>query len=270
MAIKKVLTTDLFNQYTTEQIKPYVDNKSAASDTKIAAEKTRAEAAESTLTTAISTETTRATTKETELTTTINTLNTAAVKVTGEQTIGGNKTFTNDVKINGELKVSSSGIKIDDSDGGYYIICYDNDQEGLGTEAKFHFYADVISDSDLVLSGDLTDGTNSISVANICSKSAVSVSNTGTATDEISYITVNGVEKKIASGSTTKNSSPQVRTSPIYGSADMDTYYQISEYGEVWRADVLGPNKTTTDTFNTFLNSSVIRHTFDFTNHNYY
>lgn len=29
MAIKKVLTTDLFNQYTTEQIKPYVDTKVA-------------------------------------------------------------------------------------------------------------------------------------------------------------------------------------------------------------------------------------------------
>lgn len=53
---------------------------------------------------------------------------------------------------------------------------------------------------DLYLAGNLTDGTNSISIANVVGKSTVSVSDSGTATDEVQYITINGVEKKIAGG----------------------------------------------------------------------
>jgi len=54
---------------------------------------------------------------------------------------------------------------------------------------------------DLYLAGNLSDGTNSISIANVVGKSTVSVSDSGTATDEVQYITINGVENKLAGGS---------------------------------------------------------------------
>lgn len=53
------------------------------------------------------------------------------------------------------------------------------------------------------MTGNITDGTNSINVAGIIAKSTVSVSDTGTATDTVNYITIDGVEKKLSTDNQT-------------------------------------------------------------------
>lgn len=92
---------------------------------------------------------------------------------------------------------------------------------------------------------------NLITGDDIAAKSVVSVSNTGSAIDEINYITINGVEKKIASGSTgvvidnesiTENTDGEIQavalknkglrvtsTAIVYGNFDGITYFDSDE-----------------------------------------
>ena len=98
------------------------------------------------------------------------------------------------------------GISVADSDiqkSSVFLSCADGNS--LTDFIVFtNGYKTPLIDTDLSNYYTKTEVDNAIEEVNnnVSSKSSVSVSSTGTATDEVSYITVDGVEKKIGGGGT--------------------------------------------------------------------
>lgn len=131
-------------------------------------------------------------------------VNDTFVHTTGDETIGGTKTFLSAPRFSNGINVLG-GYGIDTTSNTDLVLKrYSTSQlkvTSTGLAPTSNNAKDLGNGSyyfkDLYIKGNLKDGTNNISLADIAAKSTVSVSDTGTATDEVKYITVNGVQKKI-------------------------------------------------------------------------
>lgn len=150
MAIKKVVTDELFNEYILEQLKPYIDLKDSSTsqyvDTKVAAEKTQREEQ-------IAQE---AATRQSD----VATLNSCVVHKNGNEYITGDKHFDVDhstiyFTINDyqpsdpdySIKIDYEGIHWSKFDSGDVSVKWDSDAGGLYIDNKLRTASNIITET---------------------------------------------------------------------------------------------------------------------------